>query len=414
MAEISHPLAEREDYFLSAPLGWLEDFYSLPGELTVVDMPELTSYIGKQSGGNIICQCTKGQLYTIITSFKQPFLETIEQVIKRKEKRKVASAAMAAENDPWSAVSAAQFMKGDEPIMKAPGQTNQWGENVPMRAAPKSSSKRPNAGAPAPPLPNAGAPTPAVQSATKAAAPASQVLKSVVRKPESRKIEATEGPDLPMHFMRALIPQANQSQSSPPPQASIMVKLIDPTAVPTATSRAATALIGTALAKLTAPAVSRPASAPVKPPASVLPPMTPSSSAAGASSAATTAQASARQPQSSAPPAAADPWQVSPFSGLPRAGAKPGAQPARPTEAPASAASQIKSKAMELMRSAYGVRDWVLPTWQFSMLDPKEREFNKAALDYILKKGWAIAGKDANVFLLTKIGAAQVEDTLEI
>src|ERR1700722_16103945 len=65
-AAIRHALALRNDYFLSASIGWLEDFSTLPGELSVVELPELTAYIGKETGGTIVCQCTKTQLVRIL------------------------------------------------------------------------------------------------------------------------------------------------------------------------------------------------------------------------------------------------------------------------------------------------------------------------------------------------------------
>jgi hypothetical protein len=74
----------------------------------------------------------------------------------------------------------------------------------------------------------------------------------------------------------------------------------------------------------------------------------------------------------------------------------------------------IKNKAMELMRSAYGTQDWVLPTWELVLQNAKERDFNRTALDYLLKKGWARPGKDPNVYLLTKEGAAEVEGMLDL
>lgn len=84
---ISHPMASRSDYFLSAPVGWLEDFYTLPGELSVVELPELTSYIGKETGGTIVCQCTKTQLLRIIGSIKQSLLALLDKELAPKAVR---------------------------------------------------------------------------------------------------------------------------------------------------------------------------------------------------------------------------------------------------------------------------------------------------------------------------------------
>ncbi len=81
---ISHPMASRNEYFLSASVGWLEDFYSLPGELSVVELPELTTYIGKETGGTIVCQCTKTQLLRIIGSIKQSLLALLDKELAPK------------------------------------------------------------------------------------------------------------------------------------------------------------------------------------------------------------------------------------------------------------------------------------------------------------------------------------------
>jgi len=83
--DIEHQLAQRSEYFLSAPLAWLEDFYSLPGEYTVVDLPELTTYIGRQSGGTIICQCSKAELERIICNFRTQFITVIDGVLSAKQ-----------------------------------------------------------------------------------------------------------------------------------------------------------------------------------------------------------------------------------------------------------------------------------------------------------------------------------------
>jgi len=76
---INHAMAMRTEYFLSASVGWLEDFSTLPGELSVVELPELTTYIGKETGGTIVCQCTKTQLVRIIASVKQSFLNLLDK-----------------------------------------------------------------------------------------------------------------------------------------------------------------------------------------------------------------------------------------------------------------------------------------------------------------------------------------------
>jgi len=91
---INHSMALRNEYFLSASVGWLEDFSTLPGELSVVELPELTTYIGKETGGTIVCQCTKTQLVRIIGSVKQSFLNLLEKEAWVAPKPKQATVAV--------------------------------------------------------------------------------------------------------------------------------------------------------------------------------------------------------------------------------------------------------------------------------------------------------------------------------
>jgi hypothetical protein len=79
---INHPIASRNEYFLSAPIGWLEDFYSVPRELSVVELPELTAFLAKDAGGTIVCQCTKTQLKRIMESIRESFLLILEKEIQ--------------------------------------------------------------------------------------------------------------------------------------------------------------------------------------------------------------------------------------------------------------------------------------------------------------------------------------------
>jgi hypothetical protein len=79
---INHPIATRNEYFLSAPVGWLEDFYSVPRELSVVELPELTAFLAKDAGGTIVCQCTKTQLKRIMESIKQSFILILDKEIE--------------------------------------------------------------------------------------------------------------------------------------------------------------------------------------------------------------------------------------------------------------------------------------------------------------------------------------------
>lgn len=119
---ISHPMASRNEYFLSAPVGWLEDFYSLPGELSVVELPELTTYIGKETGGTIVCQCTKTQLLRIIGSIKLSLLALLDKEMAPKAVPEPAKSKPAA---PVSFVPQVEVHSSDTPFTKIRIKANQ-------------------------------------------------------------------------------------------------------------------------------------------------------------------------------------------------------------------------------------------------------------------------------------------------
>ncbi len=79
LSEVAHPLANRTHYFLGAPLAWLEASAAVPGGKTIVEMPELTKYIGA-IGGNIVCECSPSQLSSIIDAFKRKFIVILDEL----------------------------------------------------------------------------------------------------------------------------------------------------------------------------------------------------------------------------------------------------------------------------------------------------------------------------------------------
>lgn len=63
MADLNHELANRKQYFLSAPISWLEEFASLPGDISVVELPDLASAV---HAGHVVLQLPKPQLIRIL------------------------------------------------------------------------------------------------------------------------------------------------------------------------------------------------------------------------------------------------------------------------------------------------------------------------------------------------------------
>lgn len=83
LSDIRHPMAERSQFFLAAPLAWLEDSAQLPGLTTYVELPELNVYTDTKIG-SAVCEVTKEQIVRVLNSFKQSFVVLIDQVCESK------------------------------------------------------------------------------------------------------------------------------------------------------------------------------------------------------------------------------------------------------------------------------------------------------------------------------------------
>ena len=79
LTELKHPFASRGKYFLSAPVSWLEQFESLPGDKALADCPDLTSYMGKGLG-TVVCEFPKPQLGQMIVHIRQRLLAILDKV----------------------------------------------------------------------------------------------------------------------------------------------------------------------------------------------------------------------------------------------------------------------------------------------------------------------------------------------
>jgi hypothetical protein len=79
LTELKHPYAKRSDYFLSAPVAWLEEFARLQGDVSLVEVPELTAFMSA-SGGGVVCQTKKVELRRIIANFRNEFIALLDQV----------------------------------------------------------------------------------------------------------------------------------------------------------------------------------------------------------------------------------------------------------------------------------------------------------------------------------------------
>jgi hypothetical protein len=79
ISKLDHPFAHRGQYFLSCPVSWLESFASTPGELTLADLPDLTSYMG-QGKGSVLCEFSHSQLTRALNQIRQRVISVLVQV----------------------------------------------------------------------------------------------------------------------------------------------------------------------------------------------------------------------------------------------------------------------------------------------------------------------------------------------
>jgi len=78
-----HPYANRQDFFLSAPISWIEEFSTLPGEESLVELQEFGQFIARTGGGGVVCACQKLELKRIIAVFRNEFIKLIDEVIAK-------------------------------------------------------------------------------------------------------------------------------------------------------------------------------------------------------------------------------------------------------------------------------------------------------------------------------------------
>jgi hypothetical protein len=90
LKELRHAFAERGTYFLGAPVSWLEQFASLPGDTALAECPELTSYLAS-GDGMVICEFSKSQLVTIIAQVRTKLLELLDQAAQEEATKGVVS-----------------------------------------------------------------------------------------------------------------------------------------------------------------------------------------------------------------------------------------------------------------------------------------------------------------------------------
>ena len=79
LADLNHPWAKKTQFFLGAPIAWLEDSADVPGLSTMVELPELTNYAGKNLG-TIVCECKRADLLACIEAFRRQLISLLTEV----------------------------------------------------------------------------------------------------------------------------------------------------------------------------------------------------------------------------------------------------------------------------------------------------------------------------------------------
>lgn len=74
LQNLQHSLANRDKYFISVPISWLEEFSTLPGNLSITEMPELTK---TSNSGHIVLQLPREQMLKILNEVKTRLLSLL-------------------------------------------------------------------------------------------------------------------------------------------------------------------------------------------------------------------------------------------------------------------------------------------------------------------------------------------------
>lgn len=74
--DVKHPLATNKQFFIAAPISWIEESCGLGIDPTMVEMSEM----GKMPMGLIVCVCPRSQIERIREVVKQSLLSFIDEV----------------------------------------------------------------------------------------------------------------------------------------------------------------------------------------------------------------------------------------------------------------------------------------------------------------------------------------------
>jgi len=87
MQTLNHPYAQRPDFFLSAPINWVEDFSKFDGNESIVEMAEFASFFGGLGGAGVVCVCNRSELVRVIATFRNEFIRLLDYVMAQQAKK---------------------------------------------------------------------------------------------------------------------------------------------------------------------------------------------------------------------------------------------------------------------------------------------------------------------------------------
>lgn len=70
LTDVNHSFANRQRYFVSVPIGLVEELSKSKDRLVSFELPELTEYLGKEQGGAIIFECDPSELQRIVKAIR--------------------------------------------------------------------------------------------------------------------------------------------------------------------------------------------------------------------------------------------------------------------------------------------------------------------------------------------------------
>lgn len=80
-SDVTHELAKREEFFIGAPISQIQQLAQMPGHTSLVELSDLTEYIGQQEGGKIALVLDKSHLDQIVRNTRNALATLIDLAI---------------------------------------------------------------------------------------------------------------------------------------------------------------------------------------------------------------------------------------------------------------------------------------------------------------------------------------------